>query len=173
MRGAAPECVFRLDVTERSDLRVSLETNDFDGALALYDASARHAARAALRRRSARPATCITRGSRLALGAGRYLVAVDGANGEAGEFELFAELEPLADDRGRVRAAPALTPGVPVRDSTRGGEQPASAPPAAAAREARARARMQVDEPARVRIRQQAEYDGSLYLRARCEDASQ
>ena len=39
VRGAAPECLFTVEVPARSELRVSLETNDFDGALALYDAA--------------------------------------------------------------------------------------------------------------------------------------
>src|SRR5689334_20990792 len=36
VRGTAPECVFSLDVPTRADVRLSLESADFDGALVLY-----------------------------------------------------------------------------------------------------------------------------------------
>jgi hypothetical protein len=173
VRGAAAECVFTVDVLARSELRVSLETNDFDGALALYDAAGNASAPRELR--------CVddvpngdTHHSRLefALPPGRYLLAVDGANGETGDFELFAELEPLETIQHACAAASPLAPGVTLRDSTRGGENRFSASCAGGAQGPDHVHTISVEQPSRLRVRQQAEYDGSLYLRARCEDAS-
>jgi len=173
VRGAAPECLFTVDVPTRSELRVSLETNDFDGALALYDTAGSASAPRELRCVDDVP-TGDTHHSRLdlALPPGRYLLAVDGANGELGDFELFAELEPLETIQHACRAASPLAPGLTLRDSTRGGENRFSASCGGGAQGPDHVHTISVEQPSRLRVRQQAEYDGSLYLRARCEDAS-
>jgi hypothetical protein len=173
VRGAAPECLFTLDVPKRADLRVSLETNDFDGALALFDTAGSPSHPRELR--------CVddvpngdTHHSRLelALPPGRYLLAVDGANGEMGEFELFAELETVETSEHACAEAVPLVPGLTLRDSTRGGENRFHASCGGGALGPEHVHTIAVDRPSRLRVRQQAEYDGSLYLRARCEDPS-
>jgi hypothetical protein len=173
VRGAAPECLFTLDVARRADLRVSLETNDFDGALAIYDAAG-----SPNRPRELRCVDDVPNGDthhsrlELALPPGRYLLAVDGANGETGEFELFAELETIETIEHACAAALPLAPGLTLRDSTRGGENRFHATCGGGALGPEHVHTISVDRPSRLRVRQQAEYDGSLYLRARCEDAS-
>lgn len=173
VRGAAPECLFRFDVPQSSDLRVALETNDFDGALALYDAKG-----VANSPRELRCVDDLPSGDMhharidLSLAPGSYLLAVDGANGEQGDFELFAELEPIEKLARACGAATPLVPGVTLRDSTRGGSNRFTATCGGGALGPEHVHSLAIDKPARVRIHQQAEYDGSLYMRAQCEDAS-
>lgn len=173
VRGAAPECLFTIDVTRRSDLRVALETNDFDGALALFDTAG-----SPNRPRELRCVDDVPNGDthhsrlELAVPPGRYLLAVDGANGETGEFELFAELEPIETTEHACTDAARLTPGLTLRDSTRGGENRFHASCGGGALGPEHVHTIVADRPSRLRVRQQAEYDGSLYLRSRCEDPS-
>jgi hypothetical protein len=173
LRGAAPECVFELEASTRSELRVALETGAFDGALALYERGVSGSAPRELRCVDDLPSGDVHH-SRLdaTLPAGSYLLAVDGANGEAGEFELFAELEPLASIATACAAAAPLHAAAALRDSTRGGTNLFSATCGGGGQGPDHVHVLALDKPARVRIRQQAEYDGSLYLRASCEDAS-
>lgn len=172
LRGAAPECVFALEVRERSELRVALQTDAFDGALALYDArsgSAPHELRCV----DDSPAGDVHH-ARLdaTVVPGNYLLVVDGTQAEAGEFELFAELEPLASVVDTCAHAATLEPGVMLRDSTRGGTNLFSATCGGGGQGPDHVHAVRLEHGARVRIRQQAEYDGSLYLRAQCGDAS-
>ncbi len=172
VRGSAPECVYVLDVSDRAELRVSLESSDFDGALALYSEAGTS---------SPRELRCVDDTPsgdphhariEVAVSPGRYLIAVDGANGEAGEFELFAELEPLATTREACTGARPLVAGVSARDSTRGGANLFSATCGGGAQGPEHVRNLMLERTSRVRIRQQAEFDGSLYLRADCEDPS-
>jgi hypothetical protein len=120
VRGAAPECVFAFQVDERSELRAALETSDFDGSLTLFDASG--GAPKELRCVDDLPQGDFHH-ARLesALPPGSYMLVVDGANGQAGEFELFTELEPLPSLSDLCASARPLIPGVALRESTRGG----------------------------------------------------
>jgi hypothetical protein len=171
VRGAAPECVFALQVQQRSELRIALESSDFDGSLSLFDASGPAP-------RELRCVDDVPQGDfhharlELALAPGNYLIAVDGANGQAGEFELFTELEPLPALAALCAAARPLVPGELVRESTRGGSNSFTATCGGGAQGPDHVHRLELERASRVRIRQQAEYDGSLYLRAQCEDAS-
>ena len=172
LRGAAPECVFALEVSERSELRVALQTDDFDGALALYDALPGVPPRE-LRCVDDSPAGDVHH-ARLdaTIVPGNYLLVVDGTQAEAGEFELFAELEPLASVPDTCAQAAPLPPGAMLRDSTRGGTNLFSATCGGGGQGPDHVHAVVLEHGARVRIRQQAEYDGSLYLRAQCGDAS-
>ncbi|MDB4971973.1 MAG: hypothetical protein JWN48_314 [Myxococcaceae bacterium] len=173
VRGAAPECVFEVVVDARSELRVALETGDFDGSLSLYEQWKGGRALQELRCVDDVPSGDVHH-SRLdmTLGPGRYLLAVDGANHESGEFELFAELEPLPSVVDACEQARPLPVGPALRGSTRGGTNLFSATCSGGAQGPEHVHSIQLDAPARIRVRQQAEYDGSLYLRAQCEDAS-
>lgn len=170
LRTAAPECVFTLEVKERAELRVALESNDFDGALALYTDRAPPSELACV---DDTPSGDIHHARiETALAPGRYLVVVEGANGESGDFELFAELDPLPSVAEVCARAEPLTPGVTLRESTRGGVHLFSATCGGGAQGPEHVHKLTLDVPSRVRIRQRAEYDGSLYVRAACEDAS-
>lgn len=170
VRGSAPACVFSLDVAERSELRVSLESSNFDGALALYGAG-----------EPPRELRCVDDAPsgdvhharfELAVAPGRYWVVVDGTNGEAGEFELFSELEPLPSVSAACARPRELASASSTRDSTRGGINLFSATCGGGAQGPEHVYELTLERPGRIRVRQQAEYDGSLYLRAHCEDAS-
>lgn len=165
-RGTARECAFTVDVSAPSELRAMLETSNFDGALALYEQD------------TGRELRCVddappgdTRHARLerTLSPGRYQLVVDGANGEAGDFQLFTELEPLPEPALVCEAARPLTPGTTLRESTRGGRHLFSGSCGGGEGPEHVH-RIIVDEPSRIRVRQQSEYDGSLYLRADCID---
>jgi hypothetical protein len=167
VRGSAPECVFMLDVPVRSDVRVSLESADFDGALVLFD-----------EQRSAE-LSCVddqpsgdTHHARIeaTLAPGRYAVMVEGANGEAGQFSLFAEVDPLPTLTDACAAAPEITPGRSVRGSTRGAPNQFGARCAAGAEGPDRAYSFAVTTPSRVRIWQQGEYEGTLSLRSSCID---
>jgi hypothetical protein len=166
-RGTSRECAFLLDVTVRSELRATLETSGFDGVLTLFsEADLGHELR------------CVddippgdVRHTRLdaVLSPGKYRILVDGANGEVGEFELFTELEPMPEVADLCAAAKPLTPGMTVRDATRGGHHLFSGSCGGGTQGPEHVYRLTVDVPSRVRIRQQSEYDGTLYLRAQCD----
>ncbi len=171
VRGSAPECVFAFRIDKRSELRAALETSDFDGSLTLFDASGGLP-------KELRCVDDLPQGdfhhARLesALSPGAFMLVVDGANGQAGEFELFAELEPLPSLDTLCAAARPLVPGAVVRESTRGGSNAFTATCGGGAQGPDHVHRLDLEKASRVRLRQQAEYDGSLYLRAQCGDAS-
>ncbi|MFT3927978.1 MAG: hypothetical protein QM778_35950 [Myxococcales bacterium] len=169
VRGTAPECVFILDVPTRSDVRVSLESADFDGALVLADPE------------RTTEFLCVddsptgdTHHTRFetTLGAGQYAVMVEGANGEAGQFALFAEVDPLPAPAQACAQAGLLTPAASVRGSTRGAPNQFGASCGGGAEGPDRVHSFELAEPARVRIWQQSEYESTLYLRSRCEDPS-
>lgn len=170
LRGDAPECVYTLDVPTRSELRVGLESSDFDGALALY---ADGETPTELRCVDDVPSGDLHH-ARIdaSIAPGRYLLVVDGASGEAGDFELFTELEPLPDSSAVCAQAPTLSEGAMLRESTRGGVHLFSATCGGGALGPEHVHKLELAQPSRVRIRQRADYDGSLYLRAVCEDPS-
>jgi hypothetical protein len=167
VRAEAPECLYRFEVPVRSDLRASLLSADFDGALSLLSGTDG----------SSGELSCVddlplgdTHHARLdaALEPGSYLLVVDGASGEAGRFELFAELEPLPAVAQLCEAAPVLEEGVYVRGSTRGGAGVFAAGCGARAAGPDDVYRFALERPARVRVHQQSDFDAVLALRAEC-----
>lgn len=169
VRAEAPECLYRFEVPVRSDLRASLLSADFDGALSLL----------AGEDGSAGELVCVddlplgdTHHAHLdaPLEPGSYLLVVDGASGEAGRFELFAELEPLPAAGQVCAAAPALEEGVYVRGSTRGGASVFAAGCGARAGGPDDVYHFSLQRPARVRIQGQSDFDAVLALRAECEE---
>lgn len=172
LRGDAPECVFTFDVEARSELRVALESSDFDGALALY-ADTPTPTPTELRCVDDAPSGDLHHARiETSVAPGRYLLVVDGASGETGDFELFAEVEPLPSTAEACERAQPLREGEVVRDSTRGGVHLFSGTCGGGAQGPEHVHKLAIDAPSRVRIRQRADYDGSLYVRASCEDAS-
>jgi hypothetical protein len=174
LRRDSPTCLFSFDVARRSDLRVALASLGFDAALALYFvppgmlASDRRAAEV----------TCIddtplgdTQHVRLdlSLEPGSYALAVAAPPEQVGQFELFAELEPLEPLSRLCHALPILTEGVFERGSTRGGASSFGAACGARAAGPDQPYAFALTESARVRLRMQAEFDAVLSLRSRCD----
>jgi hypothetical protein len=170
VRGTAAECAFVLDVPTRADLRLSLESLDFDGALVLYEAN-----------EGTSELACAddtplgdSHHSRVeaTLEAGRYVVTVEGSAGQGGQFSLFAELDPLPPLSEACARARTLVPGQSLRGSTRGAPNQFAASCAGGAAGPDRGHTFELGTPARVRVRQQSEHDGALHLRTGCDDAA-
>jgi hypothetical protein len=165
-RGTARECAFALDVTAPSELRAVLETSNFDGVLTLYEDEPRRELRCV---DDAPPGDVRHARLETTLQPGKYQLLVDGANGEAGDFQLFTELEPLPEPSRVCEDARPLTPGTTLRESTRGGRHLFNGSCGGGEGPEHVH-RITLDHASRIRVRQQSEYDGSLYLRAECTD---
>ncbi len=153
------------EVAQRADLRATLFSQDFDGALSLYALA------------PAQELGCAddsplgdTHRARLdlTLEPGKYALHVEGAGERSGDFELFAELDPLPPLDQVCAQAAALSAGPFLRGSTRG---------AASMFEDSCQGRGQgsdqvhkfaLDAPSRVRVREQSDFDALLSLRADC-----
>jgi hypothetical protein len=171
VRGDAPACVFALDVPSRSDLRIRLESSEFDAALSLLAGPQERPAELACvddfpvgDLLHARIETTVA--------PGRYWVVVDSAAGETGSFELFAELDPLPEKGASCQSARPLESGLIVRGSTRGGTSEFSATCAGGADGPDHLYAFELKERSRVRVRLDSEFDGALSLRSTCEDPS-
>lgn len=168
VRRASPECSYVFDVAQPSDLRATLFSQDFDGALSLYalappqelgcadDSPLGDTHRARLD---------------LTLQPGKYALHVEGGGDRSGDFELFAELDPLPPLRQICAQAVALPAGPFQRGSTRG-----AASMFEDSCQGRGKGSDQVhtfalDAPSRVRVREQSDFDALLSLRADCGGA--
>ncbi|HEX6243102.1 MAG TPA: hypothetical protein VFZ61_19445, partial [Polyangiales bacterium] len=125
LRRDSVSCLFEFELGARSDLRVALSSAGFDGALALFASPPVPAPQG-----RAVELACVddaplgdTQHARLdlSLDPGAYTLAVLAAPGQSGEFELFAEAEPLPALTSLCQAATPLLQGTLQRGSTRGG----------------------------------------------------
>jgi len=171
VRGAAPECVYTLEIPQRARVRIGIESTGFDGALALLDGSGDPASELAC-------SDDLTRGdshhSRIdtTLEPGRYSVVVDGVGGESGDFELFAEVEPLPSLAEVCGQAEPLREGHSFRGRTTGAPNQFMATCAGGAAGPDHVHSFELKGASRVRFRQQTDYDGALYVRSTCSDPS-
>jgi hypothetical protein len=169
VRGVAPACVFALDVPTRSDLRIRLESNEFDAALSLLTGPQERPVELACVDDFPVGDLIHTR-VETTVAPGRYWVVVDSAAGETGSFELFAELDPLPEKGAACQAARALESGLIVRGSTRGGTSEFSATCAGGAEGPDHVYTFELKERARVRLRLDGDFDGALSLRSACDE---
>jgi hypothetical protein len=169
-RGAGPECILTIDVPERASLRIGVESDELDAALALSRAGD---PRDEIACADDTP-TGDTRHARLdaTLDAGRYQIVVDSVDAATGVFELFAQLDPLPSLDQVCSAAVPIVAGLPMRGSTRGEPDRLVATCAGGAKGPEVIHKLEVARKSRLRIHQNGEFDGSLYVRARCEDPS-
>jgi hypothetical protein len=165
VRRASPECSYEFEVPQRSDLRATLLSQDFDGALSLYAVAPpqelgcaddsplgdTHRARLDLR-----------------LEAGKYLLHVEGASERSGDFELFAELDPLPPLSQVCAGAGALPAGAFQRGSTRGAASMFEDSCQGRGKGPDQVHRFALDAPSRVRVREQSDFDALLSLRVEC-----
>jgi hypothetical protein len=154
-------------------LRASLSSVGFDGALALLA----EPSGTALPRTRAAEVACVddtplgdTQHARLdlTLDPGRYTLAVASPAALPGQFELFAELEPLPLLSDVCGAALPWRAADEPRGSTRGGASSFGAGCGNGGPGPDQPYALELAQPARVRIRMQSEFDGLLSLRARC-----
>jgi hypothetical protein len=180
LRRDAVSCLFRVELDERSDLRVALSSAGFDGALALFGTPL---PRPLADTESAPPAlgaelVCVddtplgdTQHARLdlSLDPGIYTLAVLAAPGQSGEFELFAEAEPLPALAALCETVPTLPPGIPQRGSIRGAASSFAASCGGRGAGPDQGYALQLEQPERVRMRLQSEFDALLSVRSECE----
>jgi hypothetical protein len=171
VRADGPACVFTLDVPNRSDVRLRLESDGFDAALSLHGGSAQAPGEIACADdtpsgdlQHARLETTV--------GPGRYFVVVDSAGAETGDFEVFAEIDPLPPLTAACDAPQVISHGQTVRGSTRGGSDHFTSTCAGGSDGPDHVYALNITEPSRVRVRLSSDYDGSLSLRKVCADAS-
>jgi hypothetical protein len=168
VRRASPECSYSFELSERSELRATLFSQNFDGALALYALS------------PDRELFCAddsplgdTHRARLdvPLAPGKYALHVEAESEQAGEFELFAELDPLPTPAAVCARAEPLREQAYTRGSTRG---------AASVFDASCEGRglgpdriytFSLAGARRVRVREQSDFDALLSLRSDCDGA--
>lgn len=169
-RGAGPECVLNIDIPVRASLRLGVESDELDAALALSRAGD---PRDEIACADDTP-TGDTRHARLdaTLDAGRYQIVVDSVDAATGVFELFAQVDPLPDlDQVCATATPVVA-GLALRGSTRGQPDRLVATCAGGAKGPEVIHKLELSRQSRVRIHQNSEFDGSLYVRGSCEDPS-
>lgn len=171
VRGAGSECVYTFDLASRSNVRLGLESTDFDGALVLLDGSGDPRGELACVDDTPRGDTHHARID-ATLNAGRYYLVVDGVSGESGEFELFLQADALPPVAEVCASAELVTEGHPFRGRTTGAPNLFSATCAGGARGPDHVHALDLTVASRVRLRQQSEHDGALYLRASCADPS-
>jgi hypothetical protein len=169
VRGDAPACVFALDVPARSDLRIRVESSEFDAALSLLSGPAERPFELACVD-DAPVGDLLHARIETTVAPGRYWVVVDSAAGETGSFELFAEVDPLPEPGHACRTARPLTAGHVVRGSTRGGTSDFSATCAGGAEGPDHAYTFEMKERGRVRVRLDSEFDGALSLRSQCDE---
>ncbi|MEZ4251688.1 MAG: hypothetical protein R3B99_26025 [Polyangiales bacterium] len=166
-QGNAPERVYRFQVPQRAQVSAQLQSA-FDGALYLL--------------RSCDLGSIVdcnddagdTSHSRLdtTLEEGTYFLVVDGYGDAAGAYELVVNMTPLRSVAEVCADAPALTPGRAQTGTTEGQADYFQATCAGGAASPDHVYRLDVPNRSRVRIRQNSDHDGALYLRSGCDDAT-
>lgn len=164
----APDLVYRLDVTNRSRLRVRMTDPEFAGALYLQRQCGV----------ASSEVVCSSTGPQgteldASLQPGQYFLVVDGAAPDQfGAARVEVQLEDLQALEAVCRSAPLLRPGRTVTGDTSNSRDRFQASCAGGARSADLVYRLQVPRRSRVRIRSTQQYDGALYLRRDCADST-
>lgn len=173
-RRRASGCRYSFEVENPSDLRASLLSPRFDGALALFGTPLPARVQAV----SATELACVddtplgdTQHARLdlALEPGSYVLAVAAPESQAGQFELFAELEPLPSLPMVCSAPEPLVEGQTTRGSTRGGASSFAASCGSRGPGPDQLYSFELRRTRRVRLREQSEFDALLSLRSECQ----
>lgn len=171
VRAGASESVYSFDLSQRAAVRIDVHSDVFDPALYLRGGCLQSRSEIACNDDYPRDQTHHSRID-TTLEPGRYFAVVDSAAGEAGEFELFARSSPVPAMVSACEGAPLLSSGQLVRGANRAAVNNFQATCANGARGAESVHRLRVEGASRVRVRQQTEYDGVLYLRQSCADPS-
>lgn len=167
-QGNAPERVYRLEVTQRSQVSVQLQSA-FDGALYILRACGDVASVV-----DCNDDAGDTSHSRLdtTLEPGTYFVVVDGYGDAAGAFELMVSSAPLRSIAEVCQDAPVLAPGRAQSGTTEGQADYFQATCAGGAASPDRVFRLDVPQRSRLRVRQNSDHDGALYVRSACDDAT-
>lgn len=165
--GGAPERVYRVEVDRRALLNAVLQSG-YDGALYLLRACN---AQSEIICNDDNPDT--TRSQiEATVEPGTYFLVVDGYGDESGEFDLLVSLSELQSIAAVCGDASPLPIGQPVSGTTAGSANYFQATCASGAQSPDRVYRMDVPSRSRVRVRQQSDHDGAIYIRRSCEDAT-
>ena len=164
--GTAREQVYRLELSGRAQVRAVIESS-FDGALYMLRSCGQPQTEIACNDDA--PSTTRSEIS-TTLDPGIYFLVVDGYGDESGEYDLIVEVSDLQSLASICGDAPPLPVGRPVSGSTQGLPNYFHASCAGGARSADRVYVLDVAARSRLRVSQQSDHDGSLYVRTSCED---
>lgn len=165
-RGDAPERVYQLTLESRAQVSVALES-DYDGALYIVRSCGQMSTELACNDDAGS-----TSRSRLSatLEPGEYFLVVDGYGDASGTYEMIVSVAELRSVEAVCSDAPALQMGSPVTGSTTGTPDYFQATCAAGARSPDRVYHFDVAQRSRLRVRQQSDHDGAIYVRRECGD---
>lgn len=166
--GTAPEHVYQFTVEQRSLVRAVLDST-YDGAL--YFLATCGDARGELACNDDAPTTSRSEIT-ATLDPGLYYLVVDGYGTAMGQYEVSLAMTPMRSIGEVCGGATALAPGVTIAGSTRTEANYFEATCAGGARSPDRVYTLDVAQRSRVRLRMQSSYDGAVYLRSTCADAS-
>jgi len=164
--GTAPERVYEIQIEQRAQLVADLSTG-YDGALYLRaqcgageDIACNDDAGGSTTR-SHVDAT---------LDPGTYYLVVDGYGDAAGTYDLVVQATPLRALSAVCGAADALPLGQPVSGTTEGSQDYFQATCGGGARAPDHVYRLDITQRSRLRVRQESNHDGVLYMRRSCAE---
>lgn len=166
--GTAPEHVYQFTVEQRSLVRAVL-TSTYDGAL--YFEAVCGDTRAELVCNDDAPTTSRSEVS-ATLDPGLYYAVVDGYGSGMGQYEVTLSMMPMRSLGEVCGAATPLTPGATVAGTTATEANYFEATCAGSAQSPDRVYTLDVAARSRVRVRMQSSYDGAVYVRSTCADAS-
>ncbi|MCS6797839.1 MAG: hypothetical protein NZ898_04815 [Myxococcota bacterium] len=166
--GSAPEQVYRLVVEQRAQLSAVLQSG-YDGVLYLLRTCGD--ARTEIVCNDDSPDTSRSEIS-ATLDPGTYFLVVDGYASESGNYDLIVSFTDLQDLGAVCGDAPSLLVGHTVSGTTLGQPSYFQATCAAGARSPDRVYALDVPGRSRLRITQQSDHDGALYLRRQCAEAA-
>ncbi len=164
--GDAPERVYSIEVSERSMFTATL-TSSFDGTLYLLRACGEVDSMVACNDDA--PDTSRSRID-ATVDPGVYYLVVDGYENAAGNYTLQATAQALQPLSAVCGGATPLPVGQPTAGDTSQQIDYFQATCANGARGPDQVYALDVDQPARLRVRQRSDHDGVLYVRRSCED---
>jgi len=166
--GSAPERVYRMEIEQRAQVSIALEST-FDGALYVL-------------RQCGQIGSVLecnddagdTSHSRIdtTLEPGTYFLVVDGYGDAAGAYTLQVDAVPLRSVSAVCGDAVQLTAGQGVSGTTVGTPDYFQATCAGGARAPDRVYRIDVPQRMRMRVRQNSDHDGAVYVRTSCADAN-
>ncbi|MFW6051769.1 MAG: hypothetical protein ACODAU_11375 [Myxococcota bacterium] len=168
-RGNAPEQVYQLELDERSQLSVRVQS-EFDSVIYLRESCSDSDSEMACNDDAERGQTGRSEID-VTVDAGTWFLVVDGYREEAGDYELIASASPLRPVAEVCRDASELRPGQSTSGSTAGSSDQFQASCAGGASSPDRVYRLDVGQRSRLRVRQQSDHDGALHLRTDCTEA--
>lgn len=167
VRGHAAEQVYRIDIDRTTQVSITADTT-FDGTLYLFSECGSRGAELACN--DDNPNTTRSR-VEATLQPGTYYVVVDGYGDAQGEYSVRVEGSPLQDVAAVCADARPMRIGRPVSGTTQGSADYFQASCARSTTSSDRVFRLQLPRRMRLRVRQQTDHDGALYMRTSCDDA--